>query len=122
MRSPRRVGRLARELHAPAHQLGRPLAIEAALGEALERRLVARGDRDVGAGGEVVRMHGADQVRILQQEAGRPQRVAQVGAAPLELGREPAVEHQRAAEPLPHVHALNLADSPASPAWSMMLA
>ena len=55
-------------------------------------------------------MYGPDQVGILQQDAGRPQPVAQVGAAPLELGREPAVQHQLAAEPLPHVHRLNLSD------------
>jgi hypothetical protein len=98
------VGGLPRQLHAPPHQAGRALAAQAALGEALERRLVAGRDRDVGTGCEVVRVHGADQIRILEEDARRPQRVAQVGAAPLELRRESAVQHKRTLEAIVDPH------------------
>jgi len=37
-----------------------------------------------------------DQVGLLDQQLGRPQRVLEVGAAPLQFGGQGAVEHEKA--------------------------
>jgi hypothetical protein len=48
-------------------------------------------------------VHLPDQVRVVAKEPGRPQPVSKVGAAPLELGGEPAVDGQVTAEAISHV-------------------
>jgi hypothetical protein len=38
-------------------------------------------------------MHGADERRLFDQRLGRPQRIVEIGAPPLKLGGESAVEN-----------------------------
>ena len=75
----------------------------AAVGEPGERGLVARRDRDVGPGGEVRFVHPADRPGTFLEEPGRPEGVAQVGAATFEFSGHPAVEDQRSLEAFLHV-------------------
>ena len=74
-------------------------AVQAQLLEALERRLVGRGDRDLGARPEVLGVRGGDRRRVVRQQPGRPQLRAEVVTVCLQQGREPAVEHHRSAAP-----------------------
>ena len=69
-------------------------AVQPAPREPFERGLVARGDRDVGPGGEVRGVHRPDRLGVLDEQARRPEVVEEVGAATLELGREPPVQHE----------------------------
>jgi hypothetical protein len=54
--------------------------------------LIGRRGRDVRAGGKVIGVHRANQIRPLDQHLCRPKRIAQIGAAALEFGRERSVE------------------------------
>src|SRR5262249_37691650 len=77
----------------------------AALGEPFEAELVGGRGGDLRAGSHVRRMDLANQHRIFQQQFGRPERIAQVGPAPFELGGQAAVEKDRAAtKSLPERH------------------
>jgi hypothetical protein len=88
---------LACDPHARSQHLGGGLAVEPAACEALERRLIARRDRDIGAGGDVRGVHLADEVGRLEEDARRPQRVADVRTAAFQLGPHRAVDHGDAA-------------------------
>ncbi len=96
-------GGFASERHAEAHQRRGLLRLDAAVGEPGERGLVARRDRDVGPGVEERFVHAPDRPGIVLEEPGRPERVAQVGAATFEFGGHPAVEDQRTLEAFLHV-------------------
>ena len=89
--------RLGRQLDAPAQEARRRVALDPAGREALERRLVAGGDRDAGAGAEVRQVGRDDRLRLVRQEAGRPQAIGQVVPGGLQLGREAAVDDDDAA-------------------------
>ncbi|MNR22076.1 hypothetical protein D3C85_1390120 [compost metagenome] len=90
---PELVARLLRQLYRALHQFRSGSFVQAALGKAAERRLVAGGGGDIGTGGKVVEVHLADQLRLLDQHPRRPQRVIQVTTATLQLGRHRAVQH-----------------------------
>ena len=53
------------------------------------------GDREVGSGLEILTVHRLDQLRRLDEDPGRPQRVVQIGTAALQLGRQRAIEQQQ---------------------------
>jgi hypothetical protein len=78
---------------AAAHERGGLVPVDPPAGEPFERRLVAGGDRDVGAGLEVGGVHAPDGFGVLDEHLRRPQRIPKVGAAAFELGGESAVEH-----------------------------
>ena len=90
---PEFIARVRRQRDRIAHQALGLIPVDAAALESLEGRLIGCGGRDVGAGPEVIHVHRADGVRRFDQAFGRPERVAKVGAAPLELGRERPVQH-----------------------------
>jgi hypothetical protein len=89
---PEHLARFARERHRAAQEACRRCRVEPAACKAFEARLIAGSRCDIGTSHVVVEMHLADQFGRVQQHLGRPQWVVQVGAAALELGREPAVE------------------------------
>lgn len=60
----------------------------------LERRLVARGRRNGGAGAKVGGMHPDDLARVQGEQPRRPQRVGKVMATRLQLGRQAAIADQ----------------------------
>jgi hypothetical protein len=39
-------------------------------------------------------VHATDQLRLFEQDFGRPERIVELGAAALELGRERAIQNQ----------------------------
>jgi hypothetical protein len=90
------VASRAGKLDAEPQQARRLLGADAGRREALVGRLVARRDRDVGAGLEVGAVDGGDVLRRVAQQPRRPQRVGEIVPEPLELGGEPAVEHDGA--------------------------
>jgi hypothetical protein len=65
-----------------------------ACGQAFEGGLVGGGGGHVRAGVEVIQVHLADQLGLLQQHPGGPERVVKVGPAALQLGGQGAVQHQ----------------------------
>ncbi len=81
-----------RERDGLEHETGGAIAIDAALRESLERRLVGGGGRHLRAGFEVIEMDGADEIRLLDEIFGGPQRIGEICATALELGCERAVE------------------------------
>lgn len=81
--------------HRAAHQFRRRPRVDSAALQPREGGLIGRARGHVGARAKVVRVHGADQVGPLDQAFGRPQRVVQVGAAPLELRGQRAVQDDR---------------------------
>src|SRR5262249_43090227 len=84
---------LARQLDTEQQQFACAGGIDATRRKAVEARLVARGQRDIGARNEVIVVHLLDQPGLLDQHPRRPQRIADVRAAALELGRHGAVDH-----------------------------
>ena len=94
-----RLGAVARGLGQPdaaADRRQRRRPVEPGVREAGHGRLVAGGGRDPGAGAVVGEMDVLDGLRLGHQQARGPEAVAQVVAARLELGREAAIEDDRA--------------------------
>jgi hypothetical protein len=83
---------LLSQRHAEPEQVCGFLAFQATLHQSRQCRLVACGRGNIGAGGEVVVMNLADQSGVFQEQLRRPERIAQVGAALFQLGRQRAVE------------------------------
>jgi hypothetical protein len=76
------------------HELARVVQVDPGAGEALERGLVAgRGD-DARAGRQEVAVGGDDGLRVVLQQAGRPEGRRDVVPAALELAGQAAVEGQ----------------------------
>jgi hypothetical protein len=71
--------------------------IEPAGGEALEGGLVAGGDRDARAGAKVGEVGRDDRLRLVREQARRPETVVQAVAGRLQLGGEAAVDDDDAA-------------------------
>ena len=80
------------QLDAEAQKGGALVAPHAGRLESLERRVVARRDGDVRARLEVRDVNVLDRLRVVAQQPRRPERIAQVVAAGLELRGETAVE------------------------------
>ena len=64
-------------------------------GESFEAGLVAGGRRDLRTGAEEVEVDASDRIRVVTQEPRRPQLVREVVSPALELGGQPAVQHDR---------------------------
>ena len=89
---PKLVPGLNRKLHGAAHQARGFRALQAAARKACERRLIGRGRGHVGAGLEVIQVHGSNHLRSFDQILGRPQRIEQISAAAFEFGGQRTVE------------------------------
>ena len=77
---------------------GSVLRIEADLLKALGGDLVAGGQQAIGAGLEILAVHGGDGLRRAFQHVCGPQRTGQVKAFAFQLGGHPSIEHMQAAE------------------------
>src|SRR4051794_15336321 len=84
-RVPNCIARLTNETDAESNQLAGLLWAQAAPREAEEGGLVARTRADIGPGSEIVFMHLANQLRIIDQRFRRPKRIAKIGAAALQF-------------------------------------
>jgi hypothetical protein len=92
--TPKLLARRDRQIDGIAHDLSRRLTRQAAPLESLESRLVGCRRRHVGAGQEVIQMHAAYQVGLLQQYFRRPEGIREIRAAPLEFrGQRPVQDH-----------------------------
>ena len=80
------------QLDAPAQQALDLVAVRPLGAEALEGHLVRRGGRDLGPGGEELPVGPLDRLRVVAQQARRPQVARQVVAVLLEQRGEAAVE------------------------------
>ena len=87
------VPRRDREVHAPPEQPLGSGPVDPAGGEPLERGLVAGRRGDPGARPVEGEVRGGDRLRVLDEQARRPQAVRQVGALGLELRGESPIEH-----------------------------
>src|SRR5262249_50299174 len=94
--TPEPRARLSREPNAQRHQFGRWGRAQSAPREAREGRLIAGTRDDVRAGRQVIQVYLANDVRLLDEQLGGPERIAQVGAAPLQLRRQGTVENDDA--------------------------
>src|SRR5262249_32630826 len=97
--------RFPRQADAEAHRFLRLRALQTAPGDPFKAELVGDRGGDIRARRHVGLMDLANPHRIFQQQFGRPERVAQVGPAPFQLGGQTAVEDDRAeTESLPERH------------------
>ena len=92
---PERIARLTRQLHRQLQAGGGLLGAQTAPGKAFIAGLITGGGGHIGASGKIIVVHGANQLRVVQQHARRPQRIAQIAAAPLQLGGQGAIENQQ---------------------------
>ena len=98
------VGRIApepfpgvpHELHAEAHECGGRTPVDAPVGKPLERCLIGCADPDVRAGGEVVVVHLLEELGCLHEHLRGPERIMEIRAASLQLGRNAAIEDDHA--------------------------
>jgi hypothetical protein len=93
---PEGVAGFAGQLDGTAHQVRRLVVVQTPPRERFKGGLVAGCGGHVGTREEIVQVDLPDQVGLLDQQLGRPQRVLEVGAAPLQFGGQGAVEHEKA--------------------------
>ena len=80
------LGRLARQRHAATHQRRGLLGPDSTVGEAGERGLVTRGDRDVSPGIEERLVYAQDRRGVVLEQSRRPEFIAQIGSTTFEFG------------------------------------
>ena len=89
--------RIQGQLHAQLPEPEYLLGLQPAPLKPFQTGLIAGGDQHVGAGAQIVEMHSGDLLGVVDQPPRRPERIAQVRPASLQLGCQPTVQDQHPA-------------------------